>query len=241
MPATREPQYQELLDRQREKGIARLGLMSSQVLLDDPKRLAFILSRYKFVSKMLEGQQHVLEIGCGDAFGTPIVAKAVGRLTAVDFDPLFVADARDRTDAALAIDFLTHDMREGPVQPGGFSAAYTCDVLEHIAPEAEDRFLANIVASLVSDAVAIFGMPSLESQVYASKQSKEGHVNCKTGAALRETLLRHFTHVFLFSMNDEVVHTGFSPMAHYLFGLCCTPRTARLPVATSHVAARGEE
>ena len=83
-------------------------------------------------------------------------------------------------------------------------------MLEHIAPESEDRFIGNIVASLVPDGVAIFGMPSLESQVYASKQSKEGHVNCKTGSALRETLRRHFTHVFLFSMNDEVVHTGFS-------------------------------
>jgi hypothetical protein len=26
----------------------------------------------------------------------------------------------------------------------------------------------------------------------------------------------------MFSMNDEVVHTGFHPMAHYLFALCCT-------------------
>ena len=24
-----------------------------------------------------------------------------------------------------------------------------------------------------------------------------------------------------FSMNDEVVHTGFYPMAHYFFALCC--------------------
>ena len=35
---------------------------------------------------------------------------------------------------------------------------------------------------------------------------------------------RHFHNVFLFSMNDEVVHTGFSPMAHYLLALCCTKR-----------------
>jgi hypothetical protein len=25
----------------------------------------------------------------------------------------------------------------------------------------------------------------------------------------------------LFSMNDETVHTGFYPMAHYLIALCC--------------------
>jgi hypothetical protein len=25
-------------------------------------------------------------------------------------------------------------------------------------------------------------------------------------------------------MNDEIVHTGFFPMAHYLLALCCTKR-----------------
>jgi hypothetical protein len=30
---------------------------------------------------------------------------------------------------------------------------------------------------------------------------------------------RHFRTVFIFSMNDEVVHTGFSPMAHYLLAV----------------------
>ncbi len=221
---TREPQYQELLRRKHEKGLARFGLMSSQVYFDDPKRLTFLLSRYKFVSKMLEGHAHVLEIGCADAFGTPVVAKAVQKLTAVDFDPLFIADARERTDPALAIEFRVADLLAGPVAPGGFSAVYACDVLEHIAPAVEDRFLINAASSLTAEGVAIFGMPSLESQTFASKQSKEGHVNCKSGAALRATLLRHFTNVFLFSMNDEVVHTGFSPMAHYLFVLCCGPR-----------------
>jgi hypothetical protein len=30
-----------------------------------------------------------------------------------------------------------------------------------------------------------------------------------------------FHNVFVFSMNDEVVHTGYSPMAHYLLALGC--------------------
>jgi hypothetical protein len=45
------------------------------------------------------------------------------------------------------------------------------------------------------------------------------HVNCKSGPELRALLLRHFRTAFLFSMNDEVVHTGFSPLAHYLIGI----------------------
>jgi len=68
------------------------------------------------------------------------------------------------------------------------------------------------------------GMPSLESQAHASPQSKEGHVNCKTGKDLKRLMQDYFHNVFLFSMNDEVVHTGFYPMAHYLIAVCTTLR-----------------
>ena len=67
-------------------------------------------------------------------------------------------------------------------------------------------------------------MPSLESQAYASPQSKAGHVNCKSGEALKKTMECHFHTVFVFSMNDEVVHTGFHKLAHYLFALCVGKR-----------------
>ena len=67
-------------------------------------------------------------------------------------------------------------------------------------------------------------MPSLESQKYASKESKQGHVNCKSGEQLRKTLNKYFWNTFIFSMNDEVVHTGYFPMSHYLFGIACNPK-----------------
>jgi hypothetical protein len=98
------------------------------------------------------------------------------------------------------------------------------DVLEHINPKDEKDFINNICNSLEDGGVAIFGMPSLESQVFASKGSKEGHVNCQSGEELRSNLKQYFNQCFLFSMNDEVVHTGFSPMAHYLIALCVGPK-----------------
>jgi hypothetical protein len=37
-------------------------------------------------------------------------------------------------------------------------------------------------------------------------------------------LQRFFQNVFVFSMNDEVVHSGFYPMAHYVRGIGCGKR-----------------
>ena len=70
--------------------------------------------------------------------------------------------------------------------------------------------------------VLIVGMPSLQSQAYASPQSKEGHVNCKDQGEFGALMKRYFHNVFMFSMNDEVVHTGYSAMSHYNLALCCS-------------------
>jgi len=217
---TKEKQYQVMLEYRRKRGLETMGLMASQAWYDDPKRLGFTLARYKFVAKMLSGSQHVLEVGCADAFGTRVVVQEVKKLTAVDFDPVFVEDTNARMSERWVFECRVHDMLTGPVK-GDFDAAYALDVLEHILPENEERFLRNMAQPLRPQGVMIIGMPSLESQPYASPLSKEGHVNCKTMPDLKALMQRFFTNVFTFSMNDEVVHTGYHKMAHYLFALCC--------------------
>lgn len=216
---TKERQYEWCVELKERKGLTRLGLMSSQAWHDDPKHLLFLLARYKFVAKLLSGKQHVLEIGCADAFGTRLVLQEVETLTAVDFDPVFVRDAKDRMDPDWNFNCRVHDMLDGPV-PGNFDGAYSLDVIEHIPVDRERRFVRNIAASLTDQGVLIIGSPSLNSQVYASKLSKEGHVNCKHAPGLKELMQEFFDHVFVFSMNDEMVHTGYYPMAHYLIALC---------------------
>lgn len=220
---TRETQYQRSIDLQK-KGLTTLGLMTNQAWHDDPKHLLFTLARYKFVAKMMAGAKNVLEVGCADAFGTRIVVQEVGKLTAIDFDPLFVQDVNARMEDRWRFECKTHDMLAGALEDR-FDGAYALDVIEHIRPEDEMQFVANMVHSLGDHGVLIFGTPSLQSQVYASPPSMAGHINCKDAVALRELLSRFFHNVFIFSMNDEVVHTGYYPMAHYLLGVACSKRS----------------
>jgi cyclopropane fatty-acyl-phospholipid synthase-like methyltransferase len=222
---TMEKQYQIMLEYRAQRGLELMGLMTSQAWYDDPKRLTFTLARYKFAAKMLAGSEHVLEVGCADAFATRIVVQEVKRLTAVDFDPLFVDDTNARMSDKWKFECRVHDMLKGPVA-GQFDGMYALDVLEHILPENEDKFLSNMVAALTPHGAMVIGMPSLESQPYASPMSKEGHVNCKTMPDLKASMHRYFHNVFMFSMNDEVVHTGYHKMAHYLFALCCGKKAA---------------
>ncbi len=197
--------------------------MSNYAFFDDPKRLTWLFARYKFVAKMFAGLNSALEVGCADAFATRVVLQEVKSLTAIDFDPVFVADVQRRMDARWKFECFVHDILSGPVDRG-FDGVYSMDVLEHIPAADEDKFVNNIARSLQPHGVCVIGTPSIHSQAYASAHSKAGHVNCKDAPGLRALLARYFHHVFIFSMNDEVIHTGFYPMAQYLLALCCDRR-----------------
>ena len=220
----KDPVNEPLIEKESSRGgLAKLGIMNSAVWYEDPKRLVFTLARYKFVAKMLEGKNSVLEFGCGDGFGSRIVQQNVKNLTITDYDPYLIDRYNDICcDEWKAISF-SHDFCEEKTEQK-YEAIYSLDVVEHIPETKEDKLLRNIKDSLTDNGVLIVGMPSIESQEYASPGSKLGHINCKSGQELKKLMGKHFDNVFLFSMNDEVVHTGFSKMAHYLFVLCVAPK-----------------
>lgn len=215
---TRESQYLHQVQLRKQQGLSSLGLSVNQLWHDDPRHLCFLLARYKFVSKMLAGKQKVLEVGCGDAFGTRVVMQEIPEVYAVDFDPVFVKDVNDRMEDSWRFVCKQHDILEGPVTET-FDAVYSIDVIEHIPKEMEGLYFQNIVGSMKNNGVLIVGTPSIQSQVYASELSKQGHVNCKDSKELKALMSEYFENVFIFSMNDEVVHTGYYPMAHYLWAI----------------------
>lgn len=202
-------------------GSAPLGLVANSTWIKDPKRLTFTLSRYKFVSKMLAGQTNVVEVGCGDGWSAKLVAEVVDHLTLTDVDNMFVQDAIvNSTLWNNKPHCLQHDWIHEPLLKS-FDGVYCLDVLEHIPPSHEDAFLENIVASCRSNAKVVIGMPSLESQATIPLDRRDpGHVNCKSKDRFMLDLNRYFSALFPFSMNDEVLHTGYGPMSQYLFAVC---------------------
>ena len=181
----------------------------------DPKRIGFILARYKFVSKMLAGKKCVLEVGCADGFGARVVRQTVGGLSAIDIDQQSIDEAIEgNKNFSLPIDFYCANAFD--CKPN-WDAVYSLDVLEHISPAETAKFLTTLSRCAP---VCIIGTPSLESQQYASALSKVGHINCMGGDELQKLCRSYWSHVFMLGMNDETLHTGFMPMSHYLLALC---------------------
>ena len=201
-----------------------LGPWTSWSMMHDARHMAFVLSRYKFVAKMLEGRKNVMEVGCGDAFGLPIVAQNLsegGVLYAVDWEEKFLNDNRERMEFCDNVQFIQHDMNCKPLDKIKVSAIYLVDVIEHVEPANEDIFIRNLIASYENkeNAVMIIGTPNLAAAQYASTQSASVHINLKSQNDLRILLDKYFNNVFMFGMNDEVVHTGYGAMCHYIWGI----------------------
>lgn len=218
-----DPALRPLVDELEKTGPVKLGPFENYMWRHDPKHVLFTLSRYKFCAKMLSGFKKVLEVGCGDGMGAAIMLQEVGEFHGVDIEQ-YLVDFNLHKD----IDPDRHFCKLHDILTGSYDiecdGVISLDVIEHIPPEKENLYLKNLAGSLRKEGVCIIGTPNITSQVYAGPYSIESHINLKDHKTLKESALKHFYNVFIFSMNDEVVHTGFYPMAHYLFALCVGPR-----------------
>jgi len=191
---------------------ANLGAVHSASFGTDPKCVLFTMARYHFVARMFHGRGLVLEVGCGDGTGARLVVPVVKHL--------FGTDLRDHGTFPGTFEQGDICCQPPDIDRGEVDAVFALDVLEHIDRRWEIAALENMTHSLKPDGACIIGMPSLESQPYASENSKRGHVNCKTEPVLRALMEKFFYNVFMFGMNDATLHAGFGGMCHYRFALC---------------------
>ncbi len=199
-----------------------IGWDTTDRYIHDPIALSFMTSRYKFCSKMLNEANTVLEVGCSDGFGTPIVAQNVKEVIATDINEKLLIE-NNKNNLFDNIKYEYHDFRKEEYKKT-VDAIYLIDVIEHIYKEEEKVFLDNLYNSLSETGIMILGTPNKYSEKYASKWSSYGHVNIKETKELKNLMNKYFHNVFMFSMNDEVVHTGYDKMAHYIWALCTTPK-----------------
>src|SRR3990167_7616730 len=195
-----------------------MGPWTSYSYVHDPKHIGFGLARYKFCAKMLEGKDIVVEIGCGDGIGIPLVANVVKHLHCIDWDENNLEGCARRLKHLKNVSYHKIDLNK---KSFGFQvdAAYSIDVIEHLEPALEAQFMSNLCNLLKPSSMLITGTPNITASPYASKRSEVQHINLKSQKTLRELTQGYFKHVLLFGMNDEVLHTGYAAMCHYIWSI----------------------
>jgi len=201
----------------------QLSEYTEKKLTGDPRHLSFQLARYKFVAKMIRGltNKSVIEFGCGDGIGSLLISQESSNYTGLDINAASIKHAsaaygsETRHFRATDADFdrnFTH--------PGSAGLIFSLDVIEHLIPTQEKAFMEWAKSRLEPGGALIVGTPNADAARFQSPASAEAHINLHDHSTLLRLFHRHgFRPVFFFGMNDEVLHTGYERMCHYILML----------------------
>lgn len=172
----------------------------------------------KMIGNLYEpNQKEILDLGYSDGFGTYYAAEYAASVLGVDFDEEAVNYAlKFNTEGGYFLPcrlFLSKKY-------GDFHGIVSFDVLEHIYLENEELYMSTILKNLKDTGTFVVGTLSLETQQYSKENITGVHVNVYKGEDFYTMLRQYFHSVYLFTQNDEIIHTGHLRMANYLIAVC---------------------
>ncbi|MDD7985729.1 methyltransferase domain-containing protein [Lentisphaera marina] len=217
-----EMEYKKLLaDMYNKYGEVTLSPEYGQFVQEDLLRLLIRLARYKFVARLVSKKDHVLEVGCGSGLGSIFMGQHAGQVTGLDVKQ-YELDEAERLNKRSNVNFIREDFFEFS-EDQKFDVLVSLDVIEHFTPEMGEAFVKQMTKHLKPGGMVIIGSPSLYSYQYQSRISQVSHIKCYDQQELRDLMEKYFGRVLPFSMNDEIVHTGYHKMAWYYFMVATVP------------------
>ena len=210
--------------RQMEEPPLTLSPKISSTIRKVEHGLLFILARYKFALKMMANRQNlkILDLGCNDGLGDLMIWQdcQCDQVVGVDFDEDAIQWANENLKQE-GLSFIQGDFMGIDVFPQGGDCVVSLDVIEHIPVEQEDMYFQTVCRNLKDDGFAVIGTPNVTMVPYSSPWNKIAHINNYDQKRLYDAMSRYFENVFIFGMNDEVLHVGMYPMTCYIMALGC--------------------
>jgi len=191
-----------------------------QGFLENPLMACIKLARYKFVAKMLSRNDVVLDLGCGNGLSSYFFSKSCKKVIGMDAYTDISAIGKKMTSNNL--NFVKHDILKPPppdILQEKISVITAIDVIEHFYRDDAEVIIQAHSQLIPKNGMMIIGTPNKHSRKYRSKKSKDSHFYEYEPEELREICGKFFGRTLLFSMNDEVVHTGFDKLAWFFYVL----------------------
>ena len=113
--------------------------------------------RYHFARRWAAGRD-VLDVACGEGYGTALLAKDAASVTGVDISPEAIAHARKAYAALANVRFESAPCTRLPLADASIDVAVSFETLEHIAEQA--AFLDEIARVLRPGGVFILSCPN---------------------------------------------------------------------------------
>lgn len=148
---------------------------------------------YEFAKSALSGCGRVLDLGCGEGYGTALLSEAVGEIVGLDVAPAVIAHAAEQY-ASANCRFRRYDGERLPFEDAAFDAVVSFQVIEHVP--GDRRYVSAVSRVLKPGGQLLLTTPN------AANRLKPGgspwnrfHVREYRAAELREVLAEGFDSV----------------------------------------------
>lgn len=187
---------------------------------NNPLMVAVKFARYKFIAKMLQKKDIVLEVGCNDGVSSNFFSQFCQKVTALDLDKNAIHEAKKNFSH---IDFLHTDAVTYETDKK-YDAIVMLDFIEHFTGEDGRKLIQKYAQMLSTRGILIVGTPSKNFEKYRAEHNKAHHLCEYYPEELNKMLSKYFERTMTFSMNDEIVHTGNIELAWFIFEVCSYPK-----------------
>ncbi len=191
----------------------------------DLLRLLIRLARYKFVARLIKKTDSVLEVGSGSGLGTIFLGQHCAQVTGIEVKKTEVEEALSIPHPP-SVDFVQGDLFDlPPSRP--YDVVVALDVIEHMPVEQGHDLVRAMAERIKPTGMLVIGTPSVYSYEFQGPLSRASHVKCYDQPELVDLIEHYFGRTLAFSMNDELVHTGYHKMAWYYFVVALAPTHGR--------------
>lgn len=179
---TNEKQIWETTSQLLENYSFQMGPLWNQRFRQDPKQIAFVLSQYKFASKMIGSRDLILELACGEGIGATLLGEFTKQYLGVDKNPEAISSAQQNLQPPKFSFKVDNVLGK---RYGLFNAVVSLNAFSYLE---EDAFFETLYHNVAEHGVVVVKAPIEKIQV-------------------QERLKGAFCQVFAFTNNEEMIHT----------------------------------
>lgn len=162
------------------------------------------LFAYEFARNQLHEDFHVLDIGCGEGYGTRLLSQNVLKIIGLDIDQGII-DHATKKNGSDKCSFERYDGEKIPYEDNIFDAVISFQVIEHVWGDI--HFVSEINRVLKKGSKLIITTPNGETRLLKGKSPwNRFHVREYTARSLHDLLSRFFSDTSLLGIRakDEV-------------------------------------